>query len=459
MPILTKFLILAAVLLPLITAQAQAPSSAVATVPPQQTVGTQPTPVEITLDEAIQRAQTSDTTFASAVAENKVAQAQTGIARSSLLPGVVYHNQYLYTQPLHRNGKPVDPGVSTPVYIANNGVHEYISQATVTENVGLSGVADLRRANAEAAAAKARLEVARRGLVSTVVTNYYAILVADEKVGIQRRALDEALHFANISTQLEAGGEVAHADTVKANLQVQQRQRDLAGAQLDAERVRLDLAVLLFDNPLTPYHVAGDLHTLPALPARDQIDASANSNNPDLKAALASFHAAELEVTSARFDYLPGLSLNYAYGIDANQFAVNGPDGSRNLGYAAYATLDIPVWDWFATRDRIRQSSARRDQAKVELTSTQRRLLASIEELYHEAEIAQSQMASLDTSVRDATEALRLTDLRYTNGEAPILEVVDAQTTLISVQNSRAEGVARYNTALANLQTLTGNLP
>lgn len=449
-------------LLPVGSSAALAQTPAAGAAPQPSTVATAPQPgatQTITLEEAIRRSQTSDPTFASATADNTVAQAQAGIVRSSLLPGVVYHNQYLYTQPLQLHGRPVSPGSSTPIYIANNAVHEYISQAAVTETIGASGVADLRKAKAEAAAARARLEVARRGLVSAVVTNYYALLVTNEKVEVLRRALDEAVHFGKISDALEKGGEVAHADTVKANLQIQQRQRDLSDAQLDAEKTRLDLAVLLFSDPMTPYTVAGDLHQFPALPARDQITAAANVNNPDLKAALASFHAATFEVASARFDYLPSLSLNYSYGIDAAQFAVHAPDGTRNLGYSAYATLDIPVWDWFATRDRVRQSTARRDLAKIELTSTQRRLAASIEELYNEAATAYAQMASLDTSVRDATEALRLTDLRYTNGEAPILEVVDAQNTLISVQNSRADGAARYNTALANLQTLTGKLP
>jgi len=37
------------------------------------------------------------------------------------------------------------------------------------------------------------------------------------------------------------------------------------------------------------------------------------------------------------------------YGIDAAQFAVNGPTGAQNLGYSASVTLDIPVWDWLST--------------------------------------------------------------------------------------------------------------
>lgn len=271
--------------------------------------------------------------------------------------------------------------------------------------------------------------------------------------------LDEALHFDSITGQLEHGGESSHADSVKAHLQIQQRQRDLSEAELSEEKARIDLAVLLFANPLTPYTVAGGLQQLPALPLREQINAAANVDNPDLRAAIASFHAAALEVTSTQADFLPSLSVNYTYGIDAEQFAIHAPDGIRNLGYSAYATLDIPVWDWFATRNRLRQSNARKDFAKVELSSTQRRLAASLQVLYREAEASRSQLQSLDQSVRDAAEALLLTDLRYTSGEASVLEVTDAENTVITVENARADGAARYYTALANLQTLTGNLP
>ena len=118
----------------------------------------------------------------------------------------------------------------------------------------------------------------------------------------------------------------------------------------------------------------------------------------------------------------------FTYGIDAPQFAVNGPEGVRNLGYSASVTLDIPVWDWFATEHKVKQSEIRRDAAKVALTATQRRLIAQLDESYAEAAAARDQLASLDSSVATAAESLRLTKLRYTGGEATVLEVVDAQT-------------------------------
>lgn len=409
----------------------------------------------ITLDEAIRRAQAVETTYGAAVADSGVAQAQRGIARSTLLPGVVYHNQFLYTQ-----GQIFPNQSTTPVrFIANNAVHEYISQGVVTETIGAAGITDYRRIDAEAAAARARLEVSRRGLVATVVGNYYGALAADAKVAVANRALAEASHFGTVTRQREAGGEVAHADTVRADLQQQQRQRELNDAVLEADRTHVDLGVLLFPDPTTQYTLAAALDQMPPLPTRAEIDAAAKSNNPDVRAAFEALRAANFEVTAARFAYAPDLSLNYAYGIDAAQFAIHAPDKSRNLGYSAMVTLDIPVWDWFATHNRIKQSTIRRTQAKAELTVTQRRLIASLDELYKEASVSQLQMTLLDQSVQTATQSLNLTNLRYTAGEGTVLEVVDAQNSLVSAESSRADGAFRYYIALANLQTLTGNMP
>jgi outer membrane protein TolC len=421
-----------------------------------------PPATPITLDEAIRRAEAVETTYNSGLADAGVAAAQRGIARSGLLPGVVYHNGYLFTQGVSIPiGQPVRNGQSTPGvrFISNNAIHEYFSQGIVSETVSGAGLADYRRTNAEAAAAQARLEISRRGLVSTVVGFYYDVLSADTKVAVANRALAEATRFGTITRQREAGGEVAHADTVRADLQEQQRKRELNDAELSANKARVDLGVLLFPDPTTPYSLASTLDQMPTLPTRAEVETAAKTNNPDLRAALESLRAADFEVTASKFGYVPDLSMNVFYGIDSPQFAVYAPDGSRNLGYAASATLDIPVWDWFATHNRVKQSTILRKQAANELTLTQRRLIASLDELYREASVSLAQMVLLDQSVQTAAESLHLTNLRYTAGEGTVLEVVDAQNSLVSAESSRADGAVRYYVALAGLQTLTGNMP
>jgi outer membrane protein TolC len=412
----------------------------------------------ITLEEAIRRAQISDVNYRTAAANKSIAGLDKSIGRSALLPGVIYHNQYIYTKP--GQFTPIVSGTtSTPIFIANNSVHEYISQGAVIETIGVATVANYYRLSAEAEASAARQEVARRGLVATVISNYFGVLAAERKLGVAQRSAEEAQRFSQLTQKLESGREVAHADVVKANLQLQQRQRDLADVRLAAEKARLDLAVLLFPDPLTPYTLTNDLDQPRVLPTKAEVQADGAKNNPDLRAALQSARAAKFELNAARAAYLPDLSLAYFYGIDAPEFALKGRDGTRNLGYSAVVTIDIPVWDWFATHSRVKQSAVRNDLANVELTATQRQLVASLEVLYNEAAVAAQQVASFDETVRTAAESLRLTNMRYSAGEATVLEVVDAQNSYSAAQSAQVDAAVRYHVAFGQLQTLTGKLP
>jgi outer membrane protein TolC len=410
----------------------------------------------LTLDEVLVRAKANEPVFAAAAAANRVATLDRSIARAGLLPTVVYHNQFLYTQPNGAENQAGSVGTQqAPRFIANNAVREYTSQAVVNETVGVQQFTAVSRAAAAAAVASAELEIARRGLVATTIGLFYASLAADRKLTVAERAANEAISFTTLTQQREAARESAHADVVKAQLQQQQRERDLADARLQDAKSRLDLAVLLFPDPRSPYTLSAPT-TPPPLATRAEVEAAAARYNPDLQSAISSLRVSSLDVTAAKAAYLPDLGLNFTYGIDAAQFAKYGPDGVKNLGYSASVTLDIPVWDWFSTQHKVRQSEILRDAAKVNLTTTQRRLIAQLDEFYSEAAVARDQLQSLDLSVQTAAESLRLTRLRYTAGEATVLEVVDAQNSLTIAELAREDGTTRYQTALANLQILTG---
>lgn len=424
----------------------------------QQAATDQTAPVSISLQEAIHRAQQNEPAFASALADQRSASIDQYLAKAALLPSATYHNQVLYTQPNGQTIQGTQPGSqSAPIFIANNTVHEYFSQASINETVGLKQVAGIHLASANAARTEAELEIVRRGLVAAVVGLYYGVSNAETRRSALKEALDEARAFTDLTQKREAAREVAHADVVKAQLQQQQRQRDLSDADIAVERARLELAVLLFPDPRTPYTVqapaAGQM-----LPTRDGVAAAAAKYNPEIRSAMAALEGSNAAVLAAKSAYLPDLALNFTYGIDAPQFAKQGPDGVQNLGYSISGTLDIPVWDWLSTQKRIKQTQIRRDAARVTLTAAQRRLIANLDESYAEAQAAQQQLDLLDQSLGTAAESLRLTKLRYAAGEATVLEVVDAQTAYTSAQTAEADGVVRYQRALAGLQLITGTL-
>src|SRR5215471_12973117 len=328
--------------------------------------------LRLTLQDALARAQKNSVQFQSALTDSDLARQDRYQAATALLPSVVYNNQALYTQ-LNKSGN--------PIFIANNASHEYLSQANVHESLGLADVAAFRRAAALAAAAKARAEIASRGLVVIVVQDYFAAAAAQQKLLSAQKAAEEGERFLKLTQDLEHGGEVAHSDVIKAELQAQERRRSLQEAQLGLLNARLDLAVLIFPDFNENYEVSDDLHAAAPLPTLGEVQQQAARENPDVRAALEAERAASADVIGARGGYLPSLSFDYWYGIDAQRFAVNGPNGTSNLGSSAAASVNIPIWNWGATQSRIKQAQLRRARAQRELSLAQRKLLAEIKSL------------------------------------------------------------------------------
>jgi outer membrane protein TolC len=406
-------------------------------------------PLTLTLQDALSLARVNDPTYRAARTDTALAHQDKVQARAALLPNAAYNSQYLYTE---GNGTP------TGVFIANNAVHEYTAQANAHENINLAGglIADYRRSAAAEAVAAAKQEIAARGLVVTVVQTFYGLVVAQRAYANAQQASAEAQHFLSVTQQLERGGEVAHADVIKAQIQYNIGRQSLREAQLAMEKARLTLAVLIFPNFNENFTVVDDLQLAPPLPSLAEAEQMAAKNNPELRAALAGVQMSQHEVQSAWAAHFPTLGLDVWYGIDAAHFATYDPSRIRNLGYSAAATLNVPIFNWGATQSKVKQAELRRTQSEVVLSEAQRGAIADLRAFYSEADTARTELDSLRQSADLAAESLRLAVLRYQAGEATALEVVDAQNTLVQSRNAFDQGEARYRTAIATLQTVTG---
>ena len=412
----------------------------------------QPPPPDapLTLTAVLDQARANSQTFRSAQLASDLAAEDRKQARAALLPSLSGFSQYIYTQP---NGTP------SGVWVPNDGPRIYAMWLNVRGEVfSLSKWAEYRGAAAAEAVARAKADVAGRGLVATIVQNYYGLVAAQRKLANALQGLQEAQQFLDITRKQENGGEVAHSDVIKAQIQVTQRTRDAQDAELALLKSRLGLSVLVFPDFRDAFSVVDDLQTMtPLLPLTD-LKASASTNSPDLRVAEASVQQETMGVGVARGGVLPSVSFDYFYGINASEFATYDPEGHRLLGSVAQVQLNVPLWNWGAAQSKLRQAQLRVQAARSDLTLARRQLQASISTFHREAEIARDQVASLRESLDLSTESLRLTLLRYQAGEVSVLEVVDAQTTLIQARNAYDDGLVRYRVALAALQTLTGTL-
>ena len=118
-----------------------------------------------------------------------------------------------------------------------------------------------------------------------MVQTYYGAAAAQLKLEVAQKAADEGERFLKLTQDLEHGGEVAHSDVIKADLQGNDRLRQLREARLAFLNARLDLAVLIFPDLTDNFEIVEDLHATTALPTLPEVQQLAARDNPDIRAA------------------------------------------------------------------------------------------------------------------------------------------------------------------------------
>jgi len=415
-------------------------------------------PLTLTLHDAVERARKFDPAYSAALTDAKVAREDRVQARAALLPNTSFTTQELLTK---GNGL-----LPSGRYVTNDGIHVYRAWGVVREDLTPSAYlgTGVRRASAAKALAEARQEIARRGLTVAVTRNFYGLIVAQRKYATAQQALEQAQRVFAISQDLERGGEVAHSDVIKSELQFVQQKQAFQEAELAMDNARLNLAVMVSSSLNGNITAVDDLSAAQDLPPFDAVRTMAEKENPDVRAAMEAMRQASADVSEARGSFLPTLSIEMDYGIEANAFALSSrvsaePQLGRlpNMGHSITANLSVPVWDWGVLRSKLHQAQYKHQQARVELSQTQRQLVSNLYTYYNEAVAARSEQETLHHAAELAAESLRLIMLRYKAGESTMAELVDAQNTLAQARNADDDGQARYRLSMAGLQTLTGN--
>lgn len=440
-----------AIAAPAFCQQAAAPTTTA--VLQQQAVNNVSAPLRITLADAIARAKKLSPALATALANARLAAGAATQARAAVLPNVTGISQYLYTE---GNGTPAAR------FIANNGVHEYIAQTDVHQALSGPLLLQYRRAVLLKAVANDQATIAGRGLLVTLVQAYSTLYGAQGKLTTAQQTLAAARNFLTITEERQKNGDAAYADVLKARIQADDTESAVKNAQLLLEQSRVELALLIFEDVNQPYQLADDPSQVLSLPPRDDAQARAANANPELDAAEKNAKAAGKDLTAARLGYLPSLTFDYYYGIDANQFATQFtlPDGRRaqNLGYSALGSLTVPIFTWGSTWSKVRDARSLNQAAQADLSYARRKAVGDFQVFYQQAQAAQDDLRIRQQAYEDAVTSRKLTLLQYRAGLATALEVVTAESSVDTESAALYDAKTRFATAIANLATLTGRL-
>src|SRR3569832_1370338 len=275
-------------------------------------------------------------------------------------------------------------------------------------------------------------------LIATVANTYLSLLADEELLQLTRQTLttrDEQLKLTKLKfdngvvSELDFRQAESLVEGARATLAHQQRQRALDENAL----------VLLLGQPLPAALPAGmNLASTtigPQLPAGLPSDLLAS--RPDVRQAEQQLIAANAKNNATRAAFFPRISLTGTAGSASNELSGLFKGGSFAWTFAPQMLL--PIFDAGRNQSNLEVSQAAREIAVAQYEK-------AIQTAFREVSDALAGRATLTEQVRaqraqaDA-EAIRfkLSDLRYRNGAASYLDLLDAQRSLFAAQQAAVQ--------------------
>ncbi|MCU1246274.1 MAG: outer rane efflux protein [Acidobacteria bacterium] len=384
--------------------------------------------------------------YQQALIDEQTAALDLAQSRAAILPKVRSLSTVTFNKP--ERGHP-----DTPAFIAANAVREYQSLVGVEGSLDFGLHAAVVKSRALLEAAHAGTEVARRALVRGLREAYYGYALASVKSQSADEALRAAEQFQHVTELLHGGGEVPEIDVIRARLQTAQRRDDLEQARTQAAIAGAGLRTLV-GYPALQQFTVNELTQRPSAADLERFTPAMSAQQPALVAAEAQQRVARADVSVARAGRLPSLTYAVDEGFDAP--STHAADIRDHSGYLATATLNIPIFDWGIGRARQRQAELKVKAAGNQLALIRRDLQQQYLAAREEALSAVRRVDNARAAVEDAIRNVDISIARYRAGEAPILEVTDAETTLATQRANYMQALYDFEIARARLQEAAG---
>ncbi len=284
---------------------------------------------------------------------------------------------------------------------------------------------------------------AQISLISSVANVYLQLLADEELLAITQQTLGTRqeslrltqLRFDNgVASRFELQQARSLVETALATLAAQQRQR----AQ------DLNLLTLLVGTPVPPTAAAGATLAsteLPDLPAGLPSDLLAN--RPDIRAAEQQLIAANANIGAARANFFPRISLTGSVGSASTELSGLFKSGTYGWSFAPQAIL--PIFDYGRNTAVLGSARAGRDIAVAQYERSIQTAFREVADALAGQSTFSEQLRAQRAVAEAEADRFNLADLRYRNGAASYLELLDAQRALFQAQQAAVQ---------ANLQRL-----
>ncbi|MCW3805846.1 TolC family protein [Plebeiibacterium marinum] len=313
----------------------------------------------------------------------------------------------------------------------------------------------IKRNNANLLAAVSQTEKLRNDIALQITGHYLQILFDKELLAVAQEQYDVTMQQVERTNKLVESGSQAKGSYLEIRSQAAKEALNVTMQQNSLALSLLNLAQLLDLEDVDGFDVV-----LPEIPGVEAISLdrpgsvykAAVDIMPQIKGANHLLESSNYDVEIAKSGYYPSLSLNGSWGSRASWFLDDPEDVNRsfsdqiesNKNSYIGATLRIPVFNKFQTRNNVKSARVRVMDAQYSLEQQKLDLRKEIQQAYADAMAAYNKYLSSNEAVESYKESFRYTEQKFSVGLVNSVDYNVAKTDYIRAQSDLLQSKYEY---------------
>lgn len=156
-------------------------------------------------------------------------------------------------------------------------------------------------------------------------------------------------------------------------------------------------------------------------------------------------------------EYLPHVALTGGYMV-TNPNVYNGFQKRFSGVWNVGITVQVPVWNWFEGRYKVRASRAATSMARMELSDAQEKINLQVTQSRFKVKEARKRLVMANNNVKSAEENLRCAQVGFREGVIPSTDVMAAQTAWQKAHSDKIDAEVDLRVSEVNLEKALGIL-
>jgi multidrug efflux system outer membrane protein len=309
---------------------------------------------------------------------------------------------------------------------------------------------NVRAATADLAQSQENFYAAQVSLAAETASAYLDLRTAETQLAVLENSIATREQTLQLTRWREQAGQGNALETQQALTSLEQARTAVPPLKQTIGQTRNQLALLAGKTPGAMDKLLTKSRPVPAPPQKIALGIPAETlrQRPDVRAAEHAVAATYFRTKAAEAERYPSLNLSGSIGVEALKAGrIFSPESTAA---SILGSLTAPIFDAGRIKQNIVIQDERQRQALISYESTVLNALTEVENALIAIQRSSETLEVVNRAVTAAREAARLASLRYEAGDVDLLDVLDAQRTLLSLEEQQVTNAR--NRAAAHVQ-------